>query len=425
MLARILAPLTGLLLAAPAFAWDNFGHMEVAQVAWGRLEPAVRMRVAQLLRLNPQYVAWTVTVAPEKRDQIAFLRAATWPDFIKSAPHYIKDGPEDGNRPPPGPEAAQNIGYADRFMHKYWHFIDEPFSTDGTRLEPPTTPNAQTQIALFRKTLASPWVSDDVKSYDLTWLLHLVGDIHQTLHATSRFSADLPHGDNGGNSEKISCGGCPETSLHWFWDDAPGVNDNPEEVIGAAKMLPDADPRQGAVRDENSWIEESFELAKQVVYQPPIGAGTGPFALTDTYKATAAQLARQRVALAGVRLANLLNTALAAPVDPRLGCDTLGVPSTLDAMPPEGIDFVKKRLLTYRCAAYEGDIDKVLGDAGRWVASRAPQVTHPPSFSISTKPRSSTGRVSTKTTTPISRMALAKSTGRAIPAAISTGSRAV
>ena len=36
---------------------------------------------------------------------------------------------------------------------------------------------------------------DDVKSYDMVWLLHLVGDVHQPLHATSRFSAASPQGD--------------------------------------------------------------------------------------------------------------------------------------------------------------------------------------------------------------------------------------
>ncbi|WP_275552139.1 S1/P1 nuclease [Bradyrhizobium sp. MOS001] len=152
--------------ASPARAWDGFGHMEVAQIAWNRLTPAVRARVAELLRLNPQYVAWTVNIPPEKRDQIAFVRAATWPDFIRGADGYSSDGSDGGNRPPPGPEAGQNNGYSDHLMHKYWHFIDKPFSTDGSALEQPASPNAQTQIALFRKALASSTASDDIKSYD-------------------------------------------------------------------------------------------------------------------------------------------------------------------------------------------------------------------------------------------------------------------
>lgn len=44
--------------------------------------------------------------------------------------------------------------------------------------------------------------SDDVRSYDLVWLLHLVGDLHQPLHATSRFSNGLDDA-RGGNDEKV------------------------------------------------------------------------------------------------------------------------------------------------------------------------------------------------------------------------------
>jgi hypothetical protein len=132
------------------------------------------------------------------------------------------------------------------------------------------------------------------------WLLHLVGDVHQPLHATSGFSVSEQYGDSGGNDETINCGGCQETVLHWFWDDTPGLSDNPEDAITAAHALPPADPRQAAVRGTR----------KPVVYQPPVSVGPGPFALTDAYKAKAFQIAKQRVMLAVTRLAALLNTAV-------------------------------------------------------------------------------------------------------------------
>jgi hypothetical protein len=373
MLRCVFVLLVGLLSAAPASAWDNMGHMTVAAVAWEKLTPDIRTRVSQLLRLNPQYIAWTVNVAPEKRDQIAFLRAATWPDYIKGDPRYKDDGSNGGNRPPAGPEAGQNIGYADLNRHKYWHFVDTPFSIDKTPVEPPSVPNAQTQIALFRAALTSK-ATDDIKSYDLAWLEHLVGDIHQPLHATQGFSASEPHGDNGGNDEKITCGGCQETVLHWFWDDAPGVSDNPDDAIAAAKTLPEVDAWQVALRDENAWIEESFELAKQVVYQTPISVGAGPFALSDAYKAQAAEVAKVRMEVAGLRLAVLLSAAFAAPVDPHLGCDKAGLPPPENFAQAENIDFLKARLLYYRCTSYDKDVAEVLKSAQEWIESRAPQV---------------------------------------------------
>ncbi len=62
---------------------------------------------------------------------MVFMIAATWPDQIRSDPAYMDDGPVGGNLPPAGPEARQNIGYADHLRHKYWHFIDIAFSEDG------------------------------------------------------------------------------------------------------------------------------------------------------------------------------------------------------------------------------------------------------------------------------------------------------
>ena len=41
--------------SAPAHAWNDFGHMTVAAVAWQHLNPAARAQATQLLRLNPDY----------------------------------------------------------------------------------------------------------------------------------------------------------------------------------------------------------------------------------------------------------------------------------------------------------------------------------------------------------------------------------
>ena len=110
---------------------------------------------------------------------MVFMMAATWPDAIRSKPGYTDDGSEGGNRPD-GATSVQNIGYSDHLHHKYWHFVDTPFSTDGTTLPALPNPNAETQIAAFRAVLASN-DPDEKKSYDLVWLEHLVGDVHQPI----------------------------------------------------------------------------------------------------------------------------------------------------------------------------------------------------------------------------------------------------
>jgi hypothetical protein len=105
---RWLATLLLLLLGMPeAQAWNDRGHMLVAAVAYERLTPAVRQRVAVLLRSNPSYRQWVQGIRGSERTRTAFLRAATWPDAIKGAPGYVNDsldqsgadpGPSEHNR---------------------------------------------------------------------------------------------------------------------------------------------------------------------------------------------------------------------------------------------------------------------------------------------------------------------------------------
>jgi len=296
--------------ASPAFAWGNFGHMEVAALAWDQMTPQARSKAAELLKLNPDYSKWTDGVAAPDQDRIAFVTAATWPDSIKREGGY---SPAGGDVAPPGPAAGRNIGYSDKLMHKYWHFVDVPFSPDGTSPKQPRAPNAQTMIGVMRAALSDAGTSDDIRSYDLIWLEHLVGDVHQPLHATSRFTHENPKGDAGGNDVQIHCDtGCKATELHAFWDGIPGPSSaKPSDAIAAAAQLEKPDAEKAEITDEAVWVQESFETAKASVYKaPPIGEGPGPFTLTPAYKSNAEKVAKERMALAGARLANLLNAAL-------------------------------------------------------------------------------------------------------------------
>jgi S1/P1 Nuclease len=307
------------LCSARARAWDDFGHMEVAAVAYKSLTQKTKKRVAQLLPLNPSYSNWIVGARPEDKNRVAFIRAATWADSIKSSRSGFKNGTKD---PQSAATAGQNIGYADTFAHSYWHFVDQPFTQDGTALVQPSAPNAATQIPLFRDTLAAP-VTDDLKSYDLVWLLHLVGDVHQPLHCVSRFDQANPSGDRGGNNVSITgnqqppvcddpqfCPFGPPDELHAFFDDIAGSGYAVAAVEAAAAKLAPADPQKAAILDEKVWIAEGLELAQSKIYVAPILQGKGPFTITTEYQSAALTLGKQRIALAGARLAKLLNNAL-------------------------------------------------------------------------------------------------------------------
>jgi hypothetical protein len=200
--------------ASPARAWWDEGHMQIAYLAYKQLDEAVKEKADLLLRRNPDYEKWTAGVEDPKTTKLyAFIHAATWADDIKREEyHYKRDSVTSAT-------AGQNIGYADRNQHPYWHYKDVNFSPDGTALPAPDPVDIVTQLKMMIAALpAASSASDDVRSYDLVWILHLVGDAHQPLHAVGRFTAQIPHGDAGGNAEKVTPATGETITLHAYWD---------------------------------------------------------------------------------------------------------------------------------------------------------------------------------------------------------------
>lgn len=314
LLRKLLALSLVLGLTLPSFAWDSFGHMVVAAVAYDHLTSTARANVDHLLQLNPLYAQWQSQVASlpaVQQNKAIFMLAATWPDLIKRDNNYHDDGPDPrGNTPPPS-GGDINVGYSDMLRHKYWHFVDTPFTQDGTPLQPPPAVNALSEIHLMTDALGSA-ASEDIKSYDLVWLEHLVGDIHQPLHATSRFSTAFPNGDAGGNLEKLSCAGAPSpcpNELHAYWDDVldTGNNDLPT-AITFAHALPHATLTEAGQPDK--WVADSFALSKLKVYSGTAVTTPSPHHLSPAYKTRAKTAARSQVNKAGLRLADLINSKL-------------------------------------------------------------------------------------------------------------------
>jgi hypothetical protein len=306
-----------LLAASSAQAWNGTGHMTVAYVAYQNLTPQTRARVDQLLTLNPRYATWTAKTPAAQKGLVAFLSAATWPDCIKEAakcPGYHEDGADTGDTPPPDPTASQNIGYSDKAMHKYWHYVDQPFSPAGLTALGPKSSNAALQIPIFTAAIGGS-VSDNIKSYDVAWLEHLVGDIHQPLHAASRFTKNHLKGDTGGNDVKFCSSPCDE-NLHAYWDDLLGTKTGLTTITRlGTKLLQQSKPQGADIADVHAWATESFTLATKDAYAPPIGADDNPAMPlspkpNSMYHAEAKTFAEARILLAGYRLANLLNTNL-------------------------------------------------------------------------------------------------------------------
>jgi hypothetical protein len=102
------------------------------------------------------------------------------------------------------------------------------------------------------------------------------------------------------------CGGALE--LHGFWDGVVGETNQATvaATFGATLAAPDA--TAAAVAGVDRWVTESFDLARSRVYKkPPIGVTAGPFSIVSAYRADALSLSKTQIALAGARLANLIN----------------------------------------------------------------------------------------------------------------------
>jgi len=295
----------------PAAAWWDEGHMQVAYLAYQRLDPAVKEKADALLKLNPDYSKW-VAGAPDAATArlYAFIHAATWADDIKNKDYgYTADKVTS-------PTAGQNIGYADHNQHAYWHYKDLVVSPDGLVAGPPDPVDAVTQLKRMIAALPpASGASDDVRSYDLVWTLHLVGDVHQPLHAVTRFTHELPDGDQGGNLEMVIPATGQVLALHAYWDGLLGSYASPYGAAydakardGAGSITPNAG--EASIEDPDVWVNESRVLAEKYAYAPPVGTGPNPVMLTRTYETDARNIALSQVALAGARLGNLLNKAL-------------------------------------------------------------------------------------------------------------------
>jgi S1/P1 Nuclease len=309
LIRRLTSLVAALLLALPAAAWNYSGHCIIAEIAYERLTQKARARVDQMIRDHPDYNGIFLQGAPAAiiddpaaLARYAFVHAAPWPDLIRGDMRFYDEGRPDAQ---PTPLLA---GFPDMMRHGPWHYFDTPFSGDGTPVIEQQPPHLMTELP---RLLAEIATADSAQAaYDLPWLEHLVGDVHQPLHLTGRFLRSQPKGDAGGNFVIVE----PGRTLHSLWDDAAAPRDlSYDDVIRYAREIT-ADYPSGPPEtlDPTHWAAESFELDKSAVYTFGLGTGSKeqPLTLPPGYEERAKRVARQRVAVAGYRLADVLNKHL-------------------------------------------------------------------------------------------------------------------
>jgi hypothetical protein len=187
---------------------------------------------------------------------------------------------------------------------------------------PPPQENILTAIAVNERVVRSG--SDARKrGIALSWLFHLIGDIHPPVHAVTLFSREYPKGDEGGTDTCVRISqGRAALSLHQLWDDLLTSSNNTRTLRNIAIDLRSRFPRTGltelAVADPELWAKESYEIATKIGYQngalrgTPKGKRRECREVTDAavlptgYVRIARKIADRRMMLAGYRLADLL-----------------------------------------------------------------------------------------------------------------------
>lgn len=324
---RIVVPFLAVLCAlfAPttALAWNYTGHRTIATVAYDELTPAVRAKVDAILRAHPRYEKDLLGDMPPgytEPERFAFAMSGYWPDIIRSQ-----------NNPMHFTHHKPMWHYIDgRFQLPDWKPATAPSATGAGATTQPVVEGPKNVIEAIEKNrldLRDASRSDAEKAVAICWLAHLVGDIHQPLHATTLYSSQFPEGDRGGNSFIVRIRGENE-NLHAVWDQMLGLQTSPTMINYLADSIR-RDPNlrrealpQSGQSDPEVWKRESHELGRSVVYRDGtlVGASSDDVRrdqrtlvppLPDGYLRDAEPVALRRAALAGYRLADLLNAALA------------------------------------------------------------------------------------------------------------------
>lgn len=264
------------LAPAPAFAWSRLGHWLVAELASYQLSPAAKAQVAQLLA----------------GEQDATLGGVSyWADALRD---------QD----------------PDRFKAtSRWHYINAQGAGCGFEVAR-DCPNGDCAVAAIEaqlKTLADRSKPQAARRDALKFIVHIVGDVHQPMHAGNR-------ADSGGNQFQISLrtdiepeayarssyvNGVMGTNLHSIWDYYILAEAKRTPATYAAflkKRVPRI--RAGRLGTPLSWAEESCRMID------PKGIYPNTHVMDSSYLDAQRPLAEQRVALGAARLAAVLNHAL-------------------------------------------------------------------------------------------------------------------
>ena len=271
--------LATLLPISPAFAWGEYGHNSIADIAQANMNPKARTQMQRLFA-SQRLIGTPECTLGNIRD------ASTWADCIRR----------------------------DRLRWGYtapWHYqnvnICKAFDLSPCRDGNCVSAQIDRNFALLK----NKSLPDHVRLEAMAFLVHFVGDLHQPLHAGDR-------ADRGGNDVKANYGIIPNANLHWIWDgmlaERP-ISAKPE-IIRKYSAVERSELASGTSED---WSREAWEISRDIAYRraldsDPCGtdqsAPDKPVTIDEADMAASRDALRLQVQRAGLRLARLLDDAL-------------------------------------------------------------------------------------------------------------------
>src|SRR5262245_15692081 len=255
-----------------AHAWHSSGHMAIARIAWRQMDDAQRVYLSNVLKKHPHYDVYLAADRPKNVPEVewAFMRAAVWAD-------WVRDPRADSL------SMEQRKAIRDEFNKPVWHYVNLPYihADEADRfdavairkeiLEPELDAKGEPRHVLAAlkfnmERLKGADTSDKDRAVAFTWIMHLVGDLHQPLHGVALIwgANDFKplHGDLGGNRLAIKAGGKAQ-KLHFYWDALlfpgdPGfaaVDPMVAELLNDAELKPEKFTELSAT-EYLAWAEE-------------------------------------------------------------------------------------------------------------------------------------------------------------------------
>jgi hypothetical protein len=193
-------------MASSLSAWDHPGHMTSAAIAYAEIEsqrPELIEKIGALLLAHPDPAPFWVASGDAKgneRTRLWFIEAARWPDDAKFTPV---------DRP--------------NWHSARWAIVVEDAAPEleaaAAAREGELAGQAIEALRLNFGEMANPESSPKDRARALSWVLHIMGDIHQPMHVSDLFSVEYPTGHAAATMSYVADPLSDSTiPLHLLWD---------------------------------------------------------------------------------------------------------------------------------------------------------------------------------------------------------------